>query len=205
MAEDASFDIDRRRADYRREMKARRRAFNPLARMKAGEAVAERLLREMDFDGLGRVAGYWPVCGELPLDALVRRLPEACRYHLPQLSANGRLRFAPWRPGDALECNRYGIPEPVRAISRSLEPERLDLVLVPLLAFDRRGHRLGMGAGWYDRSFEVRHAAAPPPLLVGVAYRFQEIAKVPEQPQDVALDFVATEDELIRCRGVDRQ
>jgi 5-formyltetrahydrofolate cyclo-ligase len=99
-----------------------------------------------------------------------------------------------------VQPNRYGIPEPV-APGELLEPFQLDLVLVPLLGFDRRGHRLGHGGGYYDRSFAFLNEQVRPtePLLVGIAYDFQELEIVNEEPWDVALDFIATNRELIDC------
>ena len=77
----------------------------------------------------------------------------------------------------------------------------IDLVLVPLLGFDRRGNRLGAGAGYYDRSFAFLKEKPRPaqPLLVGIGYHFQELPQLTPQPWDVALDFVATDRELIEC------
>ena len=111
-----------------------------------------------------------------------------------------QLRFAPWQAGDAVRPNRYGIPEPV-APTGLLEPFQLDLVFVPLLGFDRRGHRLGHGGGYYDRSFAFLNEQVRPtePLLVGIAYSFQELPAIDEEDWDVPLDFVATERELIDC------
>ena len=124
------------------------------------------------------------------LDVLARRGPDR------------QLRFAPWQAGDPVEPNRHGIPEPAR-IERPLAPFQLDLVLVPLLAFDRRGQRLGYGGGWYDRSFAFLAEQQRPtePLLVGVAYDFQEQDAIAPEAWDVALDFVATDRELIDCHA----
>jgi 5-formyltetrahydrofolate cyclo-ligase len=82
-----------------------------------------------------------------------------------------------------------------------MTPAELELVLVPLLGFDRRGRRLGYGGGYYDRSFAFLKAGARPrePLLVGVAYAFQEVPQLRAEPWDVTLDFIATEHELIDC------
>src|SRR3546814_12457466 len=87
------------------------------------------------------------------------------RSCLPVLHED-RLRFAPWRAGDALLSNRYGIPEPDIAPGALLAAEDMALVVAPLVAFDAQCHRLGMGAGWYDRSFAFRRARAAPPWLV---------------------------------------
>ena len=97
--------------------------------------------------------------------------------------------------------NRYGIPEPQCPRDELVEAAEIELVLIPLLAFDRRGHRLGSGAGYYDRSFAFLREVERPalPLLVGVAYAFQEVESIAPEAWDVPLDFVATEHELIEC------
>src|SRR5690606_26994955 len=94
--------------------------------------------------------------GELPLHFVQLRLAPGQVWCLPCLQDDGSLRFAPWRPGDALKPNRYGIPEPDVAPSSTLAGADLAVVLMPLLGFDAAGHRLGMGGGYYDRSFAFR-------------------------------------------------
>jgi len=100
-----------------------------------------------------------------------------------------------------LHPNRYGIPEPECAPAALITAEQVDVVLLPLVAFHRAGHRLGMGAGYYDRSFAFLRSRARPasPVLVGIGYSFQEVAAMPALDHDVPLDFIATEKELIDC------
>jgi 5-formyltetrahydrofolate cyclo-ligase len=191
------------RRELRQRLAAERARLAPAARMAAAEALAVVLERLPEFLVDQRVAGYWAVRGELALPAVFRRLQQrAQRYYLPVLVAGRRLRFAEWQPGVPLQPNRYGIPEPVCALPKTLRPAALDLVLLPLLAFDRQGNRLGSGAGYYDRSFAFLREVARParPLLVGVGYHFQEVPALVPQPLDVSLDFVATDRELIACR-----
>jgi 5-formyltetrahydrofolate cyclo-ligase len=114
---------------------------------------------------------------------------------VPKLGAGGELRFTRWRPGQALRANRYGIGEPV-ALAR---PPRLDLVVLPLVAFDAQGRRLGMGGGYYDRRL-ARARATRRPLRVGYAFALQEVASVPAAAHDVALDAVVTERGVRRFR-----
>ena len=111
------------------------------------------------------------------------------------------LKFGEWRPGISVHANRYGIPEPRCDAAALLSATQIDLVLVPLLGFDRRGNRLGAGAGYYDRSFAFLRATTRPaqPLLVGIGYHFQELPELAPQSWDVPLDFVATDRELIAC------
>lgn len=181
-------------------MRAQRSALPAAQRLAAADAVA-RHVRSLDaVRAAGYVAGYWATGGEVPLHALLVPAP-AFVYCLPCLTDGNALRFAPWRAGDALLQNRYGIPEPDLAPASQLAPDAMDVVLVPLLAYSRDGVRLGAGGGYYDRSFAFLHAAprAAKPLLVGIAYAFQEQA-LQAEAWDVGLDYVATERELIRCR-----
>ncbi|HBK56395.1 MAG TPA: 5-formyltetrahydrofolate cyclo-ligase [Xanthomonadales bacterium] len=201
MAEDAPISHTDERDRIRRHMKTRRAALGARERLEAGAGLADVLLDHEPIRSAGSLAGYWSVGGEAPLHALIPRLGTATRFHLPRLGDDGRLRFAPWRPGEPLEANRFGIPEPAVALSDCLDPDRIDIVLVPLLAFDPRGHRLGMGAGWYDRSFAGRRRQPPPPLLIGIGYAFQQVERIPDAPHDVPLDLVATERELHHCTG----
>lgn len=188
--------IDRRA--LRADLRARRRALPPRERLAAADAVATHLL-ELDALHLAdQVAGYWAVDGEVSLHALLGgTLAE--RYCLPLIQPDSTLLFAPWRVGEPLAPNRFGIPEP--ATDTRLLPERVALVLLPLVGFDRNGARLGSGAGFYDRSFAFLRDAPRParPLLVGVAYALQEVPGLGVEAWDVPLDYIATERELIRC------
>lgn len=109
-----------------------------------------------------------------------------------------KLWFAKFSPTDKLAYNRFGIPEPVRR--RLIKPCALDLVLTPLVAFDCNGHRVGMGGGYYDRSFAFlrrRHHWRKPRLL-GLAYELQKLARIIPNDWDVPLDAVATEARIYR-------
>lgn len=188
------------RRTLREQMRSRRNALAARERFAAAEALSQHLRTLPDFAEAERVGGYWAVRGELPLHALLAPRPRFA-YCLPCLTPEMSLRFAPWLPGDALHANRYGIPEPDVAATMQLAPEALDLVLVPLLAFDRRGARLGSGGGYYDRSFAFLREQSRParPLLVGVGYAFQQVDQLRSEAWDVALDYVVTDAGLIRC------
>ena len=182
----------------RRELRQRRRAIPAAARIAAAERLAERVLALPFAPTAGHVAGYWAMDSEIALHAWQLRLPATVTYCLPVLGPDGCLRFAPWRPGDALASNRFGIPEPDVAVESLLAPAAMALVLVPLVGFDARGHRLGMGGGWYDRSFAFRNRQAdnpqpPPPWLVGAAFAAQQLDTLAAEPWDVALDAVCSE------------
>lgn len=146
----------------RQQLRAHRRSLPAAQRLAAADPLAQRLLALQFAPHRGAVAGYWAMDGEIALHRWQLTLPAGVRYCLPVL--DGRvLRFAPWRPGQPLVSNRYGIPEPDVARADTLAPEEMALVVTPLTGFDAACRRLGMGGGWYDRSFAFRHRQAPPP------------------------------------------
>ena len=169
--------------------------MSPSQRIAAAEAVADRLLHLPFAPAAGHVAGYWALDAEIALHAWQLRLPPAVIYCLPVLHEDQRLRFAPWRSGDALVSNRYGIPEPEIASTSLLDADAMQLVAVPTVGFDTTCHRLGMGGGWYDRTFAFRHDCPAPPWLAGVAFSTQRIDALPQQVWDVQLDAICTESE----------
>jgi 5-formyltetrahydrofolate cyclo-ligase len=181
------------RAALRRRMRDARRAIPAQARLASADGLAVQLLALPLAPHGGYVAGYWAMDGEIALHAWQLRLPPGLGYCLPVLHEDGRLRFAPWRPGQPLTANRFGIPEPDVARGLLLEPEALAAAIVPLVAFDARCHRLGMGGGWYDRSFAFRARRVPPPLLVGAAFELQRVDALNAADWDIALDMVCTE------------
>ena len=181
------------RDELRRDLRARRTALTPGVRLAAADAVARHLGERDHLREPGYVGGYWAVNGELPLHAVQLRLAPGQVWCLPLVQHDGGLRFAPWRAGDPMQPNRYGIPEPVLAPESTLSPDQLQWALLPLLGFDRGGARLGMGGGYYDRAFAFRRQASAPPLLVGVGYGFQELAGIQAQDWDVPLDAIVTE------------
>ena len=183
-------------------LRAERAALGAGERIAAAHALISTLEQLPEFLVDTHVAGYWAMGGELPLNITVGRLhARAQNYYLPVLAADNLLKFGEWRPGISVHANRYGIPEPRCDAAALLSATQIDLVLVPLLGFDRRGNRLGAGAGYYDRSFAFLRATTRPaqPLLVGIGYHFQELPELAPQSWDVPLDFVATDRELIAC------
>ena len=181
------------RDELRSNLRARRRTIPASERIAAAERLAAQLLSLPFLPGTGHVAGYWAMDGEIALHAFQLALPSGLTYCLPVLGPRKSLRFAPWRPGGALATNRYGIPEPEVDAGTLLTPEAMAVVVVPLVAFDVHGQRLGMGGGWYDRSFAFRQRQAAPPWLVGAAFATQRVEAVASEHWDVVLDAVCTE------------
>ena len=196
-------DATAQRRELRQRLAEQRRALSAAERIAAAQGLRRSLEQLPEYFTDARVAGYWASHGELPLNLVIPPLANrGQQFLLPVIGRGKHLRFAPWQSGDAVQPNRYGIPEPV-APGELLEPFQLDLVFVPLLGFDRRGHRLGHGGGYYDRSFAFLNEQVRPtePLLVGIAYAFQELPEVGNKAWDVPLDFIATERELIDCHA----
>jgi 5-formyltetrahydrofolate cyclo-ligase len=198
-------DATAQRRELRQSLAERRKALAPAERIAAAQGLRRSLEQLPEYLTDARVAGYWATQGELPLNLVIPPLAQrGQQFLLPVVSKGQTLKFAPWRAGEDVQPNRYDIPEPTD--TRELfEPFQIDLVLVPLLGFDRRGHRLGYGGGYYDRSFAFLNDQVRPtePLLVGIAYAFQELPQLDEADWDVPLDFIATERELIDCTGAD--
>jgi 5-formyltetrahydrofolate cyclo-ligase len=177
----------------RRDMRARRAALSPAHRIAAAQQLAAHLHAVPHMPASGHVAGYWAVDGEIALHAWQTSLPATCTYCLPVLGDDERLRFAPWRAGDALVANRFGIPEPHVQPSALLSAADLVAVVVPLVAFDANCNRVGMGGGWYDRSLAGLRDRTHRPMLVGVGYEVQRVDLLVPEPWDVPLDAVCTE------------
>lgn len=153
-----------------------------------------------------RIAAYVGANHEVdPMPLLVAAAKHAKQCYLPVLHPYrpGRLLFRRWRPGQRMVMNRYRIPEPAPGHSALIPARHLDLVLVPLLGFDHRCGRLGMGGGYYDRSFAFRRLRQGParPLLVGLAFAVQQVPLVPRRAWDVPLDMVVTEADIVLPEG----
>src|SRR4249919_603755 len=189
------------RNSLRRELRQRRREIPAGQRIAAAESLAAQLLALPCMPTSGFLAGYWALDGEIALRVFQMRLPPSLAYCLPVLDGD-HLRFSPWRPGDALATNRYGIPEPDVAASPALDAQAMSLVVLPLVGFDANGQRLGMGGGWYDRSFAFRNEHPAPPWLVGAAFATQQVDAIAAEAWDVALDAICTERETLLVNGV---
>lgn len=191
------------RALLRARMSVRRNELDAKQRIAAAAGVLDSLESLPEFMTDAKVAGYWAVRGELPLNLAVASLTRReQQYFLPVLGQARQLRFAEYREGTRLQGNRFGIPEPEVPTEALQTAGDMDVILLPLLAFDRKGHRLGTGGGWYDSSLAFLGNEPRParPLLVGIGYGFQEVETVSIEPWDVDLDYVATDAELIACR-----
>lgn len=196
-------DLAQAKQQMRQQMRARRRNLSPEQQRRAAHDLAKHLARLPVFMRCRYLALYLPNDGEInptPLALAAWRMGKRC--YLPVLHPlNGRqLAFVRYEPGTVLRPNRFGIPEPDFRRSQRMAPEHLDLVLLPLVAFDRTGSRLGMGGGFYDRTFAFmqgqpvwRHK----PKLIGLAHSCQEADGVVRESWDLPLNAVATDQGII--------
>lgn len=182
----------------RRQYKTLRLAQPAAQRMQAAEAIANQLANLSEWNTANYIAGYWACGGEVPLHVVQMRVQPPKIWCLPVVQSDNTLKFAPWRSGDDLVSNQFGIPEPDIAPTSALDAESMSIVLVPLLAYTRKGQRLGMGGGFYDRSFAFRQSNTKSPLLVGVAYSCQKAESLPVEAWDIKLDMLINEREVVR-------
>jgi 5-formyltetrahydrofolate cyclo-ligase len=140
-------------------------------------------------------AGYFPIHDELdPIPLLEALRAGGLRTALPVVKPGPDLIFREWFPGASLKRGKYGLRQPGEE-QAELTP---DIVLVPLLAFDRRGGRLGYGAGYYDAALR-RMRQRGPVAAIGIAFDEQEFPEVPQEPQDEPLDTILTPSRVIAC------
>src|SRR5688572_8900939 len=181
----------------RKDALLRRDALPGAARAKAAEAIAARAFPIAVTPGQ-IVSGFSPLKTEINPIPLMRKLADAgARLALPVVAGKGKpLTMRAWSFGEPLDSGVWGIREP-KAGAPEVAP---DILLVPLLAFDRSGHRIGYGAGYYDMTIGKLRAMKRI-VAVGIAFASQEIEQVPVTPRDARLDLVLTEHEIIDLRG----
>jgi len=182
------------KVELRRQALARREALPAAERAAAAELIAARGL-PVPVEG-AIVSGFMPIKSEINPLPLMRKLAAAgARLALPVVAGAGRpLVMRGWAFGEPLTAGVWGIRQPPPE-APVVAP---DIMLVPLLAFDRSGHRIGYGAGYYDLTIAALRAGKPI-IAAGIAFAAQEIAAVPATPRDARLDLVLTEREAIDC------
>lgn len=142
------------------------------------------------------VSGFIPYRSEIDVTPLLGALSKkGCTTCLPIVTGQGQpLVFRQWQPGDKTEPGAWNIPVPLQSAT-PIEP---DILLVPLLAFDSAGYRLGYGGGFYDRTIE-KLGKKKPIITIGVAYSAQQITNVPTDKHDQQLDWILTEKGPVKC------
>jgi 5-formyltetrahydrofolate cyclo-ligase len=189
--------VEEAKATLRRDAIARRDALPAAERQRAADIIAARAFPFAVMPGM-IVSGFMPMKSEVNPLPLLRKLAETgARLALPVIAGRGKpLIMRGFAFGDPLTAGQWGIREP-KADAPEVHP---DILIVPLLAFDRAGHRIGFGAGYYDMTITALRAQKSI-TAVGIAFAAQEIPHVPATSRDARLDLVLTEREMTDFRG----
>ena len=194
----------RSKASLRREMRHKRNALCPARQSAAAAGLLDQLLSLAVFNSAGVIAMYVANDGEIDParvmqwcreNAKIPTVPIVQRDSEPLVFAQvtGRTRF---------RKNKFGIHEPDIAQCRVFTAQQLDLALLPLVAFDRTGNRLGMGGGFYDRTFEfLAGTDGSGPELIGIAHEMQKVQRFDAEPWDIPLSAVVTDQQVYAFRA----
>jgi 5-formyltetrahydrofolate cyclo-ligase len=183
--------------ELRKTLLSKRRQVTATERQIAGQEAAKLFSATEIFQQSQHIACYYPLLNEFDCLPIIQEIWAAKKNcYLPVSTTDKKLDFLSYQENTKLQPNQYLIFEPVGMANISLD--ELDIVLLPLVGFDSQGNRLGMGGGYYDRTFEImRNTNNQKCLLIGLAYEFQQVPALPEDPWDVALDGVLTEERII--------
>ncbi len=182
--------------EIRKSMLVKRRAVTAGEFSASGLAAKQLLITHPIFQKSQHIACYFGLEDEfncMPIIEEVWHLGKQCYLPVLSLDQKKSLEFVAYHPHDSLRLNRYRIFEPER--DDRLSADQLDLVIVPLVAFDLKGHRVGMGGGYYDRTFAFQRPLKKPYLL-GLGYELQKVTEIPADSWDVMLDGILTEEKL---------
>jgi len=181
---------------HRQEVLVKRQALSEQQREHFAQAVFQHWLNAYtNLPPQRHVGCYLAVKGEVETLAIIQQIiAHQHQCYLPRLAAPHTMTFARYTPGDSLIQNKYHILEPLPQ-AQTIGPHDLDMVLVPLVSFDKAGNRMGMGAGYYDSAFAFlqQKSQRSKPQLIGLAYSWQEIECIKANPWDIPLDAVITE------------
>ncbi len=180
--------------EVRRIALEKRNALSEADRQAKSIKIAEQLESQEVFQNAKSVLFYYSVQSEVSTLDLLSQFVKKKSLFLPRLYDEKTFMTPRFSSFDELEPNRYGVPEPPIP-SEFNESPKLDLIIVPGVAFDREGNRLGMGKGYYDRFLE-NYDGVP---KMALAYSEQVLDSVPKEPYDIGIDFIVTENEVIRC------
>ncbi|MCK5667158.1 MAG: 5-formyltetrahydrofolate cyclo-ligase [Thiotrichaceae bacterium] len=182
--------------DIRKVLLLKRKQLTKQEQQQKSELITNRIKQSDTYKQAKKIAFYHAVRGEADPSSL---MDNEKQFYLPILSSNKDqgLVFAPIDQNTQYKNNQFSIPEPMVAPEDFINAESLDLVIMPLLGFDLKGNRLGMGGGYYDRSFAFKKTRVKKPVLVGFAYDFQQVDALTAESWDVGLDAIAIESQFI--------
>ena len=186
----------------RQSVREKRRQMSGSVRLAANQQISRTCLERADFRAAASIGAFLAFDGEPDLAGLISTAwDRGQRVFLPIVHGKGQpLSFAAYDKESTLVKNRFGILEPDPATAQRVDPTELDCVLAPLVAFDAECHRIGVGGGFYDRTFAFKRTTAEiqtpeksRPIMIGVAFEFQKVESIQPQSWDVPLDAVVTE------------
>lgn len=190
------------KTSLRQELRARRRALNPTQQHQASLLLLRQLMHVPQFMRARNVALYFANDGEIDPEPIIRQLWKMDKHsYLPVLrpGKSRELWFVEYTQGALLTKNRFGIPEPDFRTQHKIPAQFLDVVLMPLVGFDRSGARLGMGGGFYDTTFAFKQKKKPgKPVLIGLAHACQEVESLTTESWDIPLFAIATDKEIVQ-------
>ena len=172
-----------------------RDSLSPDDRARRDARIAANLESLEGFQNARHILFYWSVSGEPDTRVLVEKNLEEKELYLPVTRGKSHLQSVPVQKPLRLKRGHEGVPEPVGQDPNSFFDGRVELVVVPGVAFDRKGNRLGMGKGYYDRYL----VSVPNAVRVALAYEEQVLDHVPKEPYDVPMDWIVTDREIIQC------
>lgn len=192
-------------ASIRKQLRSQRRSLSAEQQYILSEKITAILSVQPFFLRAKRLGIYLANDGEVDPSTIVgicQKSSKQCFLPVIHPLKIPRLHFARYRQNSRLIANRYGILEPSLKTTKMVPPWSLDLILMPLVGFDRRGNRLGMGGGFYDRTLAfTARSQHPAPRLVGLAHSFQELESISPQIWDIPVDHIITEQEIIGAQG----
>lgn len=193
----------------RQEIGSQRAALSVEDQAKFSAQICQTILDSAYLQSAQQIAFYLPIRGEADpttLQTLLAKTHPGKTFYVPILpnDKDAHLSFAPYDPDSPMLINRFGIKEPdLTKVDLLDDIGQLDAVIMPLVAIDPLGNRIGMGGGYYDRTFAFKHQekTLSKPLLIGFAYDFQLIETQTPQPWDVPAEAIATQSEFLRLKS----
>jgi len=192
------------RKALRKQLRTKRRSLSPSQQQQASQQLLKQLRTHPVFLRSKHIALYMADDGEIDLQLVmqaVQKMGKQCYLPILHPLKHNTLWFGRYTQRDSLLANRFGLAEP--SMDKKILPSwALDLVLMPLVGFDRQGNRLGMGGGFYDRTFSFKPPACKPkrPVLMGVAHKCQEVPELTSESWDVRVNFIVTDQEIITIK-----
>lgn len=193
-------DISTKRNQLRQLIRQRRQVLSQTQQQIAAIELVRQFSSQPQLAKLQHIALYLSNDGELDTAPLIQALwQQGKSVYLPILHPHkpGFLVFQQYRPDTPMTSNKFGIFEPVLDVTQLTALPEIEMIGLPLVAFDNQGNRMGMGGGFYDRTLANAIYCQPAPLLVGLAHQCQQVEKVPVEAWDVPLDLVVTPEQLV--------